>query len=82
VVKFKIMEIENDGKNKVIGAPYCEVQAGEESTISVAKNEESGLFCTAIVNETEGGIEAVTTVVVKENGTEKLNTSQSITMEK
>jgi hypothetical protein len=83
VVQFKIMDVENDGKTKVLATPLIVVQAGKEGTISVYKEkEESGLFCTALVNETEGGIEAVTTVVVKEKGTEKLSTAQSVTVKK
>jgi hypothetical protein len=41
-----------------------------------------GVFCTAIVKETDGAIEAVTTVIVKDKGTEKLNASQTVTLKK
>jgi len=83
VVQFNIMDVDNDGKTKVLDTPLIVVKAGKEGTVSLAKETgESGLFCTALVSETEIGIEAVTTVVVKENGTEKLSTAQRITVKK
>jgi hypothetical protein len=83
LVQFKIMDVGNDGKTKVLATPLIAVPVGEEGTVRLSKeNEESGLFCTALVNETEDGVEAITTVVVKENGSEKLSNAQSITVAK
>ena len=83
VVQFKIIDATKDGKTDVMSAPKLVVKAGEEGKITVAdEKEQSGVFCTALVKETEGGIVAVTTVMVKENDTEKLNTTQSMTVKK
>ena len=83
VVQIKITDVAQDGKMDVLGAPKLTVKAGEEGKITVAdEKEQSGIFCTALVKEAEGGTEAVTTVVVKEKGKEKLNTSQSVTVKK
>jgi hypothetical protein len=38
--------------------------------------------CTALVKEAEGSAEAVITVTVKEDGAEKLNESQTVTLKK
>ncbi len=83
VVQTKLIEVSKDGKTDVLSAPKLTVKAGEEAKINVGdEKERSGVFCTALVKEIEGGIEAVTTVVVKEKGTEKLSTAQSVTLKK
>jgi len=83
VVQFKITDVAKDGKTDILSTPKVTVKAGKEAKITVAdKKEQNGVFCTALVKESEGGIEAVTTVVVKEKGTEKLNTTQSVTLKK
>jgi len=83
VVQFKIMDVAKDGKTDVLSAPKLVVKAGEEGKITVAdEKEQDGVFCTALVKEIEGGIEAVTTVVVKAKGAEKLNTTQTVTLKK
>jgi type II secretory pathway component GspD/PulD (secretin) len=83
VVQVKIIDVAKDGKTDVLSTPKVTVKAGEEGKITVGdEKEQNGVFCTALVKETEGGIEAVTTVVVKEKGTEKLNTTQSVTLKK
>jgi len=83
VVQIKIMDVAKDGKTDVLSAPKLTVKAGEEGKMSVGdEKEQNGVFCTALVKEIDGGIEAVTTVVVKEKGTEKLSTAQSVTLKK
>jgi len=83
VVQFKIMDVAKDGKAKVLSAPKIVVQAGKEGTVRVADEQaDSGFLCTALVNETEGGIEATTALVVKEKGAEKLSTAQTVTLRK
>ena len=83
VVQIKITEVAKDGKTDVLSAPILVVPAGKEGKITAAdEKEQNGVFCTALVKEIEGGIEAVTTVVVKEKGIEKLNTTQSVTLKK
>ena len=83
VVQIKIIDVAKDGKIDVLSAPQLTVKVGEEGKITVAdEKEQDGIFCTALVKEIEGGIEAVITVVVKEEGTEKLSTAQSVTLKK
>lgn len=83
VVQTKIIEVAKDGKTEVLSAPELTVKAGEEGTITVAdEKKQDGVFCTALVKEIEGGLEVVTTVVVKEKGTEKLSTAQTVTLKK
>ena len=83
VVQIKIIDVAKDGKMDVLSAPKVTVKAGEEGKINVGdEKEQNGIFCTALVKEVEGGIEAVTAVVVKEKGTEKLSTAQSVTLKK
>ena len=83
VVKIIIIDVAKDGKTDVVSAPMVTVKAGEEGKITVGdEKEQNGVFCTALVKEIEGGIEAVTTSVVKEKGVEKLSTAQSVTLKK
>ena len=83
VVEFKIIQADKDGKTDVLSAPKLVVKSGEEGRAIIAdEKEESGVFCTALVKETDAGVEATTTVTVKEKGTEKLSSAQSITMKK
>jgi hypothetical protein len=83
VVQIKIIGVAKDGKTDVLSAPIITVKAGEEGKITVGdEKEQNGVFCTVLVKELEGGIEAVTTVVVKEKGTEKLSTAQIVTLKK
>jgi Flp pilus assembly secretin CpaC len=83
VVQIKIIDVARDGKTDVLSVPKLTLKAGEEGKITVGdENGYNGVFCTARVKEIEGGVEAVTTVVVKEKGAEKLNTAQSVTLKK
>lgn len=79
VVRFKIMDVAKDGKTDVLSAPQIIVKAGQEGKAMVADEKGlDGVFCTAIIKEIEGGVEAVTTVVVKEKGEEVLSTAQTV----
>ena len=83
VVQFKITKVGKDGKTDVLSTPKLEVKAGTEADIHVGDDQlQSGVFCTAIVREVADGVEAVTTVTIKEKGTEKLSTSQRMTVKK
>ncbi len=83
VVQFKIMDVAKDGKTEVLSAPKLVVEAGAEGKITGAdEKEQDGGFCTALVKEIEGGLEAVTAVVVKAKGKEKLSTAQTVTLKK
>lgn len=83
VVQFKIMDVAKDGMTDVLSAPKLVVKVGEEGKINVSdEKEQDGLFCTALVKEIEGGIVAITTVVVKAKGAEKLSTCQTVTLKK
>jgi len=84
-VTFRIMEVAQDGKTNVLSAPRIVVTAGQEGQIRIgseAAKEEDGVFCTVLVKEADDGVEAVTTVTIKEKGSEKLSTSQSITLKR
>jgi hypothetical protein len=81
VVQINIIDVAQDGKTKVLSAPQTVVRAGQESKIAVEdEQEQDGVFCTVLVKEIAGGIQADTTVVVKDKSTEKLNTAQSVTL--
>ncbi len=83
VVQIKVIHVAKDGKTALLSAPRLAVKAGEEGKINVGdEKEQNCVFCTAIVKEIAGGIEAVTAVVVKEKGQEKLSTAQSVTLRK
>ena len=82
-VQFKIIEVAKDGTTNLLSTPKVATIAGQEAQIKVGdEKEENGVFCTALVKEVDGGIEAITTVVVKEKGIEQLNTAQTITVKK
>jgi type II secretory pathway component GspD/PulD (secretin) len=83
VVEIKIIEVAKDGKTDVLCTPRILMSSGKEGKIHVGdEKEQNGVFITALVKETEGGIEAVITFVMKEKGTEKLSTTQSVTLKK
>ena len=78
MIEFRISETQADGKTNVLSAPKVTTQAGHEGRIQVSdEQEQSGIFCTALVNEKERGIEAVTSVSVKEGGRTLWSCSQS-----
>ncbi len=82
VVQFKIMDVTKGGKS-VLSTPKITVKTGEEGKVSIADaKDQDGVLCTVLVKEIEGGIEAVTTVLVKEEGAEKLNTTQTVVVKK
>jgi hypothetical protein len=75
-VGWTIQSTGDDGKD-ILTTPTVTVSAGTEGEIKVCdENEENGVFCTALVNKTATGLEAVTTVTVKENRKTVLNTLQ------
>jgi hypothetical protein len=79
LVEIKVTDVQRDGRTDVLTAPKLVVKAGEEGRIVVGDAKgENGVFCTALVRETAVGLEALTTIVVKEKGAEKLNTAQTI----
>ena len=79
-VEFRITEV---GREKVLNAPRVTVNAGQEGQIRVCdEKEDNGVFCTALVTETESGLEALTTVTVKADGKETLSSSQTTIIKK
>ncbi|MBI5723568.1 MAG: FecR domain-containing protein [Planctomycetes bacterium] len=81
VVECKIIDLGRGGKT--VSMPKIVVIAGLEGQIKIEdEQKQSGVFCTAIVKETDSGIEATIAVTLKENGEEKLNSSQIVTMKK
>ena len=86
VVQFKITGTGKEGKaDKTLSMPAIITKAGEEGRCTLGDDKErNGVFqsCTVLVKETETGIEAVTTVIVKVLGAEELNTSQTISVKK
>jgi len=76
-IGWTIQEAEDNGNENVLSTPRITVQAGTEGNIKVCdKSEENGVFCTALVNKTTHGLEALTTVTIKKDGQTTLNTSQ------
>ena len=84
MVRFKIMDVAADGKADVMSAPAVVTRAGEEAKVSVVNEaEDSGVFCTVLVKETEGGgLDVCTNIVLKEKGEEKLNSTQRVMLKK
>jgi hypothetical protein len=83
VVEFKIVDVAKDGKMTVLSAPKMAVKADQEGKINVVnEKEESGVFCTALVKETDDSVEVTTTVIVKDKGLEKLNNAQIVTLKR
>ena len=83
VVQITISTVAKDGTAEVLSTPKITVKAGQEGKLTVAdEKEQDGVFCTALVKEVNGSLQADTTVVVKEKGAEKLNTTQSVTLKK
>ena len=82
-VEFRIQETAEDGTQNVLSAPTAVTMAGKEATIKVCdEKEEDVIFCTVLVNETANGVEALTTITVKEDGKKILSTSQKTVMKK
>jgi hypothetical protein len=81
VVRVKVIEPQKDGEAGVRSDMKVTVNAGQEGT-AAAGNDKSGVTCTALVKEVEDSVEAVITVTVKEDGAEKLNESQTVTLKK
>lgn len=83
IVEFKITSTGKDGKPDVVGAPRITVNAGQEGRIKICDREErDGVFCIALVNENEGSVDALTSVIVKARGQETLNCAQNVVVTK
>jgi len=81
LVKFEIMDVGADGKTDILSAPKLLVAAGEEGKAAFGTLTDN-VACSALVSETDTGVEVTTTVTVKEKGTITLSTSQKVTIEK
>ena len=76
-VGITIQATAENGEQDVLSTPTITVPAGEEGKITVGdEKEENGVFCTVLVEEKENRLEALTTILVKEDGRTMLNTSQ------
>jgi hypothetical protein len=83
VVKITVTEVKADGTTAVINAPAITVELNKEGmAVVLDEKEENGYCCTATVTDIKGVLTATTTIVVKANGTEVLNTTQSIKLTK
>jgi hypothetical protein len=90
VVEYKITEtskslsgtIEQENAN-ILSVPALTVFAGREGQMKVCDPaEQNGVICTALVKENDEGIEAVTSVLVKEKGRTILNSLDNISIKK
>ena len=82
VVEFKISRVSEKGPVILI-MPKLKVKAGEEGTVKVGDSgDNESIYCTAIVTENPGTIEAATRVIVKSQGRETSNTAHTITLKK
>ncbi len=77
LVKFEIMDVGADGKTDMLSAPRLLVEAGEEGKAAFGTLTDN-VSCSALVAETDTGVEVTTAVTVKEKGTVTLSTSQKI----
>jgi hypothetical protein len=81
-VDFKIMEVGKDGKVHVLSTPRLVTVAGQECQAKAVEKEKDEVHCSALIKETDTGVEAVTTVTVMEQGNATLSTVQSLTIKK
>ncbi len=82
-VEFKIIPKDKNDKSNLLSAPQqMIVSEGQEGKMKVIDDqEEVVLVCTALVAETDKGIEATTTITLRKNNDEKLSTYNSIIIE-
>jgi hypothetical protein len=83
-VEFTISEKEGDGKSRILSKPMVVCNAGQEaalsshSTLYEGKVRNRSVSGTVLVTEAKSRVEAVTTLNIKEDGKEVLNTSQTM----
>jgi len=76
-VHVSIVATHEDGKQDILSTPGITLPPGEEGQVNVPSDKEgNGIFCTMLINEKPGKVEALTTVVIKEDGMKVLNTTQ------
>jgi hypothetical protein len=76
-VDVSIVATGEDGKQDILSTPGITLAPGEEGQVNVPSDKEgNGLFCTMLIIEKQGKVEALTTVVINEDGIEVLNNSQ------
>ena len=69
LVEFRITQIDGDGNSAVLSAPSVRVNAGQEGEVVVMDQEaKTGISCTVLVKEVDGGVEAATSVTITANG--------------
>jgi len=82
-VDVSIVATHEDGKQDILSTPGITLPPGEEGQVKMPSDKEgNGLFCTMLINEKPGEVEALTTVVIQEHGIKVLNTSQKTVIKK
>jgi hypothetical protein len=82
VVEFKISHVSEKGP-VILSMPRLKVKAGEEGTVKVGDSmDRDTLYCTALITENTGSIQAATRVIVKSQGKETSHTTHTITVKK
>lgn len=82
-VDVSIVATDEDGKQDILSTPGITLPPGEEGQVKVGNNTEgNGVFCTMLIEEKPGKVEALTTVVIKEEGITVLNTTQKTVIDK
>ena len=67
----------------ILSMPKLKVKAGEEGTVKIGDSvDRDTLYCTALITEKVGSIQAATRVIVKSQGKETSNTAHTITVKK
>jgi hypothetical protein len=89
--EFKIIEVGKDGKPTVLATPIMLTNAEQEARAiywlgakpeNVEADVQDGIICTVLVKETNGGVEAATTVTVKQRGITTADTALNLTVKK
>lgn len=82
-VDVSIVATHVDGKQDILSTPGITLPPGEQGQVEMPSDKEgNGLFCTMLINEKPGEVEALTTVVIQEDGIKVLNTSQKTAIKK
>ena len=69
VVEFRIIDTDKDGKCVELQTPRITVSVGEEGQVKITNAKAATeVVCTALVQETNLGLEATTTVIIKDKG--------------
>jgi hypothetical protein len=80
IVEFKISHVSDKGPT-ILSSPKIKVKAGEEGVMKVGDNMDwDSIYCTVLITENAGSVDAATRVIVKSQGKETSNTAHTITV--